>query len=158
MNAANRRQKLSFFNFIFKAPAIFFSPITLDTAVLSHIMEQHFFLAYFDCLNILIQWQSPSSSITSLLSTVEPYGGELIIPEEYRRWQIIPSGIWKLFSAISQASENFDIARSASKCKQGIESRPEAATSNDVGFVYPPENTIFLDEDVTVFAFQVLFH
>ena len=151
VNASRYHQMLSCFNFVLKAPAIFVSPITLDTAVLSHVREKQFFLVHFDCLNILIQWQPQLSTSASTLPTIELRGGELIIPEEHRRWQVIPSGIWKLFSALCQAKEEFSRAKSVSKREVSDGSGKHLqVTSSKPGFVYPPKSTIFLDKSVTI--------
>ena len=146
VNANSSCLQLSCLNWILKAPAIFVSPITLGTAILSHVSEQLFFLVHFDCLNILIQWQPLPSADIPTLPKVEVHGGELIIPEEHQRWQIIPSGIWKLFSALCKANEDFS---RVSKDEIGSGKQRQVAL-NKPEFVYPPKTTIFLDEPFTV--------
>ena len=146
VNASSSCLQLSCLNWILKAPAIFVSPITLDTAILSHVREKLFFLVHFDCLNILIQWQPLPSANIPTLPTVKVHGGELIIPEEHRRWQIIPSGIWKLFSALCKAKEDFNRVY---KVEIGSGKHRQVAL-NKPGFVYPPKTTIFLNEPITI--------
>ena len=153
VNASRSSLQLSCLNWVLKAPAIFVSPITLDTAILSHADEQLFFLVHFDCLNILIQWQPLPSANAPALPTVMAHGGKLIIPDECQRWQIIPSGIWKLFSALCKANDDFN---RLSKSEMGSGMHQKVAL-NKPGFVYPPKTTIFLDEPFTVLCLPTTF-
>ena len=93
--------------YITKLPAMYLSPVALDDGVYSHSRQTSFFLAHFGNLNIVIQFMQHSlvkAELTSLHShTIDPSGGVLDIPAESRRWQLIPAGIWQMFSAFSQA-------------------------------------------------------
>jgi len=105
VNVPPHKRKLSYLNYILKAPGLFLSPITLDSGIYSYDEDDSFFLAHFDCLNILIQFH-PSAYVIPASCEIKPLGGELVIPEEHRRWQVIPTGVWQLFSAHAQAIEN----------------------------------------------------
>ena len=127
--------------FIPKVPASFMSPINLDQGIYSHDRKPTVFLAHFDSMNILVPFQ------TEFIPSIEdglinPYGGKLVIPAEHMRWQIIPTGIWKLFSAFSQAKKN-------------VSSRfvdHSGGTTDQTNFVYYPENIIRLNNS-TVLSF-----
>ena len=111
-----------------KTPAFLTSPISLDKGIYSHEKQPFIILIHFDCMNILVQLQTtPLPTIQD--GKISPCGGELKIPEEHERWQVIPTGVWKLYSAIVQASENVS-----------IKSLKQDAEHN----VYYPENIINL--------------
>lgn len=123
--------------YILKGPALFMSPVSLDKGIYSHDKQPSVFLAHFDHMNILIQLQMA----TLQDGKINPHGGELVIPDEHERWQVIPTGVWKLFSAFAQASDDIK----ANSCQENIKSLEGGAKPN---FLYFPENIVDLKKSV----------
>lgn len=135
--------------YILKGPAFFMSPIDLNEGIYCHDKQPSLILAHFDHINILIQLQT-GSSVALQNATINPDEGELIIPNEHERWQSIPTGVWRLFSAFAQASENMNQAKTSSLqgCTESEECARPADSSN---FVYAPKNTVSLKHS-TIFS------
>ena len=113
-----------------KTPAFLVSPVSLDRGIYSHDKQPCILLASFDSMNILVQLQTePVPAVQK--GKITPCGGELIIPKEHVRWQAISTGVWKLYSAIVQASEKVSAKRDQHLTKEG-------------NFLYFPENIISL--------------
>lgn len=131
--SASSHKKLKY---IPKTPASFTSAVSLDQGTYSHDRQPFVTLIHFDCMNVLIQL-SPAPLPPISAGMISPFGGELVIPQEHKRWQMIPTGVWKLFSAFAQAKEKVNIDENNSK----------------PNFVYFPENVIDLQLAFTGFLF-----
>lgn len=86
-------------------------------------------LVHFDRMNILVPLQ-PFSTPSSLPYKIEPSGGELVVPEEYERWQVIPTGIWKIFFSLVEASQSFDRTKRSHKSTRD---QSDASPSEEAG-------------------------
>lgn len=132
--------------YILKAPAIFINPVCLQKGIYSHSKRLGTLLVHFDRMNILVQLGMPLPFVFGDLE-ISPHGGVLLIPEEYKRWQSLPTGVWKLFSAISQASTNLNNLKSMSAEDTGT-----AESTEKLKLVYSPENIVALNRS-KVFSF-----
>ena len=132
----------SFFDleYILKAPAIFINPVCLHKGIYSHSKRLATLLVHFDRMNILVQLETPPPFVFHDFE-ISPHGGVLVIPEEHKRWQSVPTGVWKLFSAISQASTNISNLKSKS-----VEDADAAESTEKLNkLVYSPENIVTLN-------------
>ncbi len=138
--------------YVLKMPAIFINSICLSKGIYSHDNNPSLILIHFDHMNILVRLQGvPPIALQN--TTIKPCGGEIVIPYEYERWKTVPTGVWKLFSALAQASENINIvtgsrgeSTNSQKDSQSLES------VNKSNLVYAPENIVFLKHS-TVLSF-----
>lgn len=156
VNVPPHKRKLSYLNYILKVPGLFLSPITLDSGIYSYDEDDSFFLAHFDCLNILIQFH-PSAYVIPASCEIKPLGGELVIPEEHRRWQVIPTGVWQLFSAHAQAIENGSAKHQKSTDSIGFVYNPLVIISlnkSDIVSCLPPSYSLSVKEDSCEVAIQ----
>ena len=131
--------KLGYLTDVLITPAISFILEDLDTGEFLHDKPPSSILAHFDRMNILVQFQ-PSSTPSSLQCNIEPCGGELVVPEEYERWQVIPTGVWKIFFSLVEASENFHKVKRSHENPQAQSSTSSPKSGRDgtmsANFIY----------------------
>ena len=142
--------KLGYLTDVMITPGISFILVDLDTGEFLHDKPPSSILAHFDRMNILVQLQ-PSSAPSSLQYKIEPCGGELVVPEEYERWQVIPTGVWKAFFSLVEASANFHEAKRSheSTQAQSSTSSPKTDGTMSANFIYSFDSS-FHQKDSTV--------
>lgn len=128
--------------YVLKAPATFINPVSLCEGIYSHDRRMSTVLVRFDRMNILFQSQTDPNLVMHEY-IVDPHSGVLILPKEYKRWQAVPTGVWKLFSAIAQASANLSNLQVKSADGGGKE---ESNIVTKLNLVYSPENIIGLNQ------------
>ena len=143
-SVGHKKDKVGYFNYVLKAPGLFLSPIGLEDGVYAHDLQRSFFLAHFDNMNLLIHFAPlPKELFFSENAFINRSGGKIVIPEEHKRWQSIPTGIWQIFNAFAQACENFDTTENTKEILSVIESE-DSTVIIEPCVLYPAENIVAL--------------
>ena len=72
-----------------------------------------------------------------------------MIPEEHKRWQSIPTGIWQIFNAFAQACENFDTMENTKELLSFKESE-DSLVIIEPCVLYPAENIAALKKSAFI--------
>lgn len=104
---------------LFDAGSAFMSGCYLTTGKRDLSGEDHFVVVRLGNLNILLPLKASTDYCPPAGSLIKPQGGELFVPGEDSRWNLIPEGLWVAIDSTAEVIEKTSLHHYAYKSKTG---------------------------------------